>query len=178
MTLVTLQSRVMLAVEDCSRNLAIRAGLRAPTAALPWSARGGVVRPRLDCRSLGRVLIRDCPNRTNPASHCQTTFASSTGFSPRSRASYRLCHSSGFYMGRAGAITGQRRERLEDVPTLPRKCAAFFLESPVPYADAHSRAADVRFQRRNPHRQAHLNFQGKGLQEHNSPVPTGGCCWR
>src|ERR1700730_1276394 len=113
MTLVTLQSWPR---KIARANWPSELGLRAPTAALPWSARGGVVRPRLDCRSLGRVLIRDCPNRTNPASHCQTTFASCTGFSPRSRASYRLCHISGFYMGRAGAITGQRRERLEDVP--------------------------------------------------------------
>src|SRR6202035_5078968 len=39
------------------------------------------------------------------------------------------------------------------ISALPRKCAAFFLESPAPYADAHSRAADGRFQRPNPHRQ-------------------------
>ena len=61
--------------------------MRAPTAAVPRSTCGGINRPGLDCRSLSRSLIRD-PNCTKPASHCQITFASCTGFSPRSRASY------------------------------------------------------------------------------------------
>jgi len=91
---LTIQGDV--AEEDCSRKLAIRAGVTSAIAAVPWSARGGVVRPRLDCRSLGGILIRDCPNRTNLASHCQTTFASCTGFSPRSRASYRFVTLAGF----------------------------------------------------------------------------------
>src|ERR1700730_7301229 len=40
------------------------------------------------------------------------------------------------------------------ISALPRKCAAFFLESPAPAAGARPRAADGRFQPPNPHRQA------------------------
>jgi hypothetical protein len=41
-----------------------------------------------------------------------------------------------------------------DISALPRKCAAFFLKSPAPCADARFRAANGRFQRPNPHRHA------------------------
>src|ERR1700730_17309162 len=40
------------------------------------------------------------------------------------------------------------------ISALPRKCAAFFLESPAPCGDVRSRVADGRFQRPNPHRHA------------------------
>src|SRR3984893_12347937 len=96
MTLVTFQPRVMLAVEDCSRaKWPSELRLRAPTTAVPRSTCGGINRPGLDCRSLSRSLIRD-PNCTKPASHCQITFASCTGFSPRSRASYGFVTLEGF----------------------------------------------------------------------------------
>src|ERR1700716_2635175 len=39
------------------------------------------------------------------------------------------------------------------ISVLPRRCAAFFLESPAPCAGARSRAADGRFQPPDPHRQ-------------------------
>src|SRR6202045_3619101 len=97
----------------------------------------------MDPPDLGQQSAIDCL--------AQTFRPATPGIIPRRRDTHHIAHDANRRTGNVSRWSAMRRNFIS---ALPRKCAAFFLESPAPCADVRSRAADGRFQRPNPHRHA------------------------